>query len=75
MEVSSARPVNQLATSYLFAIFHAAGSCVLVRYKSSEENKEKPLNLLKLIENALKASHCPNKMYRFEKSKAIEGKK
>lgn len=53
MEVSSARPVNQLATSYLFAIFHAAGSCVLLRCKSSEGNEEKPLKLLKLIENAL----------------------
>lgn len=41
VEVSSARPVNQLATSYLFAIFHAAGRGALLQDKGSKENKKK----------------------------------
>lgn len=41
VEVSSARSVCQLATSYLFAIFHAAGSWMLL---ALIENAQKLLN-------------------------------
>ncbi len=75
VEVSSAGPVYQLATLYLFAIFHAVGRscCAIIRCKSGEQNQEKPfLKLWNWKEKALRAFHRPNKISLSQNSKRTE---